>query len=504
MNAARTITLTSYLLALIAIACALVPAAGGASVTTGTPPAFVSATAATFVVGSPGAFTFDATGSPTPALSVASGSLPNGLSFTDNGDGTATISGAPWHYQGGIVPLTLRASNTAGSVTQSFQLTIDEAPTFGNDPGATFQAGVPGAVAIWAGVGYPTATTFSVSSGSLPSWLSWLTDATGHHELAGTPPAGSGGIYTFTLEASNGISPDDVVPFALTVEEGVAFTSSPTATFTTGTPESYAITTAHHYPTAATIALAGGTVPAGLELTDNGDGTASIAGTPAAGTAGTYYLALVGGNGVVGGDVEQLLILTVLAGPTSPLPDPTSPDTATPSPVPGSTSGPSAAAGSVPPTPTAVTSHAAPVAAAAVLARFTFTHLLGKRTVRVASFVVSAARSRNRVAFDALARGRRLVPGRYTLSALVVGRNVHGSCVAATHTNRGAHPCRRLTTVAAFTVEASASHGWTRLGTLAIEGRKLVPGLYVLAVHPIDGGATETLDTRQLTLAVGA
>ena len=55
------------------------------------------------------------------------GSLPTGVSFTDNGDGTATLAGTPAAGTGGSYPLTLTATNTAGHTDQAFTLTIGKA-----------------------------------------------------------------------------------------------------------------------------------------------------------------------------------------------------------------------------------------------------------------------------------------------------------------------------------------------------------------------------------------
>ena len=60
----------------------------------GQAPAITSANLATFTVGSTGTFTVTTSGSPAPA-STETGALPSGVSFNDNGDGTATISGTP-------------------------------------------------------------------------------------------------------------------------------------------------------------------------------------------------------------------------------------------------------------------------------------------------------------------------------------------------------------------------------------------------------------------------
>src|SRR5207237_947500 len=56
--------------------------------------AITSDAAATATVGSAFSFTVKAVGAPAPALTRA-GSLPSGVTFTSNRDGTATLAGAP-------------------------------------------------------------------------------------------------------------------------------------------------------------------------------------------------------------------------------------------------------------------------------------------------------------------------------------------------------------------------------------------------------------------------
>jgi len=63
-------------------------------------------------------------GYPTAAL-TESGALPNGVTFVDDGDGTATLAGTPAAGSGGTYPLTITADNQVGSgVTQAFTLTV--------------------------------------------------------------------------------------------------------------------------------------------------------------------------------------------------------------------------------------------------------------------------------------------------------------------------------------------------------------------------------------------
>ena len=89
-------------------------------------PGITSGGSGTVVQGGPGhRFTVTTGGFPAPSLGW-SGTIPAGLSFTDNGNGTATISGTP--TSAGTTPLTLLATNTYGATSQAFTLTVNPAP----------------------------------------------------------------------------------------------------------------------------------------------------------------------------------------------------------------------------------------------------------------------------------------------------------------------------------------------------------------------------------------
>jgi hypothetical protein len=90
------------------------------------PPAFTSADSTTFTVLQSNSFTVTVTGAPTPTI-TQSGTLPSGVNFMDNGDGTATLSGIPASGTVGTYPITFMASNTAGSANQNFTLTVIKA-----------------------------------------------------------------------------------------------------------------------------------------------------------------------------------------------------------------------------------------------------------------------------------------------------------------------------------------------------------------------------------------
>lgn len=93
----------------------------------GTAPTITSANSTTFTVGAAGSFTVTTTGTPTPALTT-SGTLPSGVTFTDNGDGTATLGGTPALGTVGSYPITITANNgISPNATQNFTLTVQKA-----------------------------------------------------------------------------------------------------------------------------------------------------------------------------------------------------------------------------------------------------------------------------------------------------------------------------------------------------------------------------------------
>jgi hypothetical protein len=109
---------------------------------TTTAPAITSPSSTTFTAGTAGSFTVEATGTPPgPTLTLSDGgaSLPTGVSFVDNGDGTATLSGTPAAGSAGSYPFTITAANGVDpDATQSFTLTVEPA---GSGPNPTISIG---------------------------------------------------------------------------------------------------------------------------------------------------------------------------------------------------------------------------------------------------------------------------------------------------------------------------------------------------------------------------
>ena len=260
----------------------------------------------TFTVGTTGSFTVITTGAPTPGI-TASATPPPGLTFTDNHDGTATLAGTPDAGTGGTYSFTITAANGVDpAATQAFTLTVDQAPAITSASTVTFVVGVAGTFTV-AATGFPIPSL--TRTGGLPNGVAFANHGDGTATLSGTPTAGTGGAYTFTITASNGVAPDATQSFTLTVSEPSSITSAGGATFLVDTAEAFTITTGHSFPAPASIFVAG-TQPAGVRFTDHGDGTATLAGTPAAGSGGVYSLTITSGNGVAP-DAIQLFTLIV-------------------------------------------------------------------------------------------------------------------------------------------------------------------------------------------------
>lgn len=265
-------------------------------------PTFTSAASSTFAQGTPGAFAVTTTGFPAATLSVT-GALPSGVSFTPGANGTATIAGTP--TVGGSFPLTLQASNGVGApVTQGFTLVVNAPPAFTSASSVAFGTSVAGSFSIVAS-GYPAATISL--TGSLPSGVTFANNGNGTATLAGTPAAGTGGIYPLTLNATNGIGSPAAQNFTLTVQQPPAITSAASTTFNENQASSFTVVTTG-FPGATVSAT--GTLPTGVTFTPNSNGTGTLAGTPASGTQGTYPLTISASNGV-GSAATQNFTLTI-------------------------------------------------------------------------------------------------------------------------------------------------------------------------------------------------
>ncbi len=183
------------------------------------------------------------------------------MTFTDNGDGTATLAGTAAAHSGGVYPITFSADNGVGSAAnQSFSLTVDEAPYFTS---AELGDVLPEAAEWLPGHG-----------GRIPG-----ADVKQHHRVGhaaqgddvhprdhhGTPK--KKGTFQVLLTASNGINPNGTQIFTITVVGfGITTTSLPPAT--EGTPYSTQLQAQGGATPYKWVAV--GALPSGLTLSKQG------------------------------------------------------------------------------------------------------------------------------------------------------------------------------------------------------------------------------------------
>lgn len=278
------------------------------SITVSQAPAITSANKASFVVSTSGSFSVSATGTPTPSI-TESGALPSGVTFTDNGNGTGTLSGTPAAGTAANYAITFTASNGVGTAaTQSFTLTVGQPPAITSASSTTLTAGTAGTFSVTTS-GFPKPALSE--TGALPSGVTFVDNGDGTATLSGTPAAGTGKQYSLAITASNGVGSNAAQTFTLTVNETPAITSANKTTFTVLTAGTFPVTTSG-YPTASITES--GTLPTGVTFVDNGNGTGTLAGTPANGTAGSYPITFTPSNGV-GSPAAQNFTLTVGQAP---------------------------------------------------------------------------------------------------------------------------------------------------------------------------------------------
>jgi predicted Fe-Mo cluster-binding NifX family protein len=135
------------------------------------------------------------------------------------------------------------------------------------------------------------------------------------------------GHVTITITANSG--PNAVVSgifFGGPTQTAPAITSASSTTFNVGKPATFAVTSTG-YPTSALSET--GALPGGVTFVDNGNGTGTLSGTPAANSASSYSIVFTANNGVSPNATENFTLTVnqpVSSGPSATF---VSPDTVT-------------------------------------------------------------------------------------------------------------------------------------------------------------------------------
>jgi len=281
------------------------------------------------------------------ALTLEALTAPAWLSLTDNGDGTGTLSGTPAVEDIGAHGVVLQVSDSSGTATrQTFSVTVagaGEAPSFTSTPVTSAPVDAEYAYSITASD--PEGEALVLSALTLPTWLTFTDNGDGTGSLIGTPEAEHVGDHPIELQAQDASGLTAAQTFTVTVTEAggengpPSFASTPGEEATEDSEYSYEIEVTD--PDAGdTLEITAMTLPAWLTFTDNGDGTASLSGTPAAADVGDHDVVLQAAD-AAGATVEQSFTVTVEAAS----PPPSNPNPPSNPPTSGSSGGGGGSAG---------------------------------------------------------------------------------------------------------------------------------------------------------------
>jgi hypothetical protein len=302
----------------------------------GSPPTFTSSPAASGTVGTEYRYDVAATDPDGDAMTFAASVLPAWLTLTDNLNGTATLVGTPTDAELGDHEVVLDVTDANGlTAQQPFTVSVAAAatvPVFGSTPVTGVEAGSAYEYAIV--VTDPEGDALTITAPVLPAWLALTDNGDGTATLAGTPAAEHVGDHAVELLATDATAAFAPQAFTITVSEASAppaennapaFSSTPVATATAGSAYSYTVQATD--PDAGDVlTISAPTLPAWLALTDNGDGSATLAGTPAAANVGNHDVVLNVAD-AAGATAEQTFAVAVAAAtpPTTNPPPPPPP-----------------------------------------------------------------------------------------------------------------------------------------------------------------------------------
>jgi hypothetical protein len=158
--------------------------------------------------------------------------------------------------------------------------------------------------------------TPALTSSALPAGVTFVDNGNGTGTLSGSTTVAAGS-YNITFTANNSVAPSASLTFNLIIASAPVFTSSNAVSFASGAKISFAVSatdTDSQPPALALDSTLSGPLK-NLTFVDNGNGTATLAGTLVSGTTGTYSLEFEADNSV-GVATTQTLVITI---PTTPV-----------------------------------------------------------------------------------------------------------------------------------------------------------------------------------------
>jgi Putative Ig domain/Malectin domain/Bacterial Ig domain len=260
-------------------------------------------------------------------IGLTASGLPSGATFTDNGNGTATLAWTPGPNDAGLYPITVTATDSNAANTQkSFTITVADTntnlpPTLAAINNPTMNEGVPFTLTVNATDS--NGQTITLSATGLPTGATFTDNGNGTGRLLWTPTFADAGIYTVTITATGAANATATQTFTMTV---VNINRKPTASATgsaqimEGQIVNLMITATD--PDGDKVTLTATGLPTSAAFTDNGNGTGSFTWPTTVGDAGDHVVTVTIKD-ALNASVTQVLALKVTVDPIGTAGNPT-------------------------------------------------------------------------------------------------------------------------------------------------------------------------------------
>ncbi|MFP4600673.1 MAG: putative Ig domain-containing protein, partial [Persicimonas sp.] len=173
--------------------------------------------------------------------------------------------------------------------------------------------------------------TRTIAATTAPGWLTLTDNGDGTATLAGTPTNADVGDHDVELTVTDAAGASDTQAFTVAVSnvnDAPTFTSTPVDTATQDQAYSYAVTS-EDVDANDTRTIAATTAPGWLALTDNGDGTASLEGTPTNADVGDHSVELTVTDAAGDSDTQAFTVTVADVNDAPTFVDPTPADATT-------------------------------------------------------------------------------------------------------------------------------------------------------------------------------
>ena len=247
-----------------------------------------------------------ANGTGSLTLSVSSGAIPTGMTFTG---ATGVLAGTP--TASGKFNFTLTATDSVGATgSQAYTVTINTVPTFTAATLANWtinKSGYAQTVVVTGGTG---ASTFAVTAGALPDGLGLSTNGS----ISGTPTVAS--TFNFTITATDPLGAIGTKAYTVTINTPLILTGTLASWTISMSSYSQSVAATGGTP-AVTYAVTTGTLPTGVSLSTAGVLSGTLTAT------GTFVFTIVAtdASGATATHQYTVKINSAIAFTTTTLPD---------------------------------------------------------------------------------------------------------------------------------------------------------------------------------------